>query len=528
MLLPNNPDVDTEVLNDKLNAITAHRRRATPLLASPEIEALQAGQAAPGVPAAHSFPTRAPGLRGLVKSLPLVGPVAVAAYRRTHDILSPGLNWKQRLRLLPLIGAFAAWTSSVVRLNTVRQQIALELIALRRAQHDAHRTSEQLAARIQQLHDLQQSQAGQLSQIDAAQTQRSTELAALQAAQTQVLDAVRQDQAAHALALDAVGLQQAALACATEAIDQKQAAQAQAMQLVDQALAACARQLAQLDALNLATKLDLYDAFTHSTMAGAVHTANRIASLTRELRQLTEPAEHSNAPSDILQHHVSASLDNFYLEFEDTFRGSRQDITERLKVYLPYLKNFRTDATAQALDLGCGRGEWLALMRGQGISATGLDLNPLMVETCRIYGLQAHCGDAIQYLRQQPQDSLAIITGFHIIEHLPFATLLELFDAALRALRPDGLIIFETPNPENLAVGACNFHYDPTHLKPIVPAVAEFIAHQRGFAQAQILRLHPYPPSHQLPADSEIANRINTALYGPQDYAVLAWKTHAN
>ena len=116
--------------------------------------------------------------------------------------------------------------------------------------------------------------------------------------------------------------------------------------------------------------------------------------------------------------------------------------------------------------------------------------------------------------------------GFHIIEHLPFDTLLALFDAALKALRPDGMVIFETPNPENLLVGACNFYYDPTHLNPIVPTVAEFIARQRGFAKAEILRLHPYPDSHRLVEDSEIAKRFNNALYGPQDFALLASKTH--
>jgi O-antigen chain-terminating methyltransferase len=134
--------------------------------------------------------------------------------------------------------------------------------------------------------------------------------------------------------------------------------------------------------------------------------------------------------------------------------------------------------------------------------------------------------DAIQYLSLQPPGSLAVVTGFHIIEHLPFETLLALFDAALKALRPDGMVIFETPNPENLLVGACNFYCDPTHLNPIVPTVAEFIARQRGFAKAEILRLHPYPNSHRLVEDSEIAKRFNNALYGPQDFALLASKTH--
>jgi len=162
------------------------------------------------------------------------------------------------------------------------------------------------------------------------------------------------------------------------------------------------------------------------------------------------------------------------------------------------------------------------------LQAVGIDLNSQMVTVCKERGLAAEYGDAIDYLRRQPEGSLAAVTGFHIIEHLPFDVLIALFDAALHAVRKDGLIIFETPNPENLMVGACNFYSDPTHLHPIVPTVAEFMARQRGFARAEILRLHPYPTELQIAEDSDAARRVNQALYGPQDYAVIAWKTYAN
>jgi O-antigen chain-terminating methyltransferase len=105
--------------------------------------------------------------------------------------------------------------------------------------------------------------------------------------------------------------------------------------------------------------------------------------------------------------------------------------------------------------------------------------------------------------------------------------LIALFDAALRALRADGMVIFETPNPENISVGACSFYYDPTHRHPIAPAVAEFIARQRGFARTAILRLNPLPDSRLIPENTEVAHRFNSTFYGPQDYAVIAWKTDA-
>lgn len=224
----------------------------------------------------------------------------------------------------------------------------------------------------------------------------------------------------------------------------------------------------------------------------------------------------------------SPTGDTFYIDFENAFRGTREDITERLTVYLPYLDKLIGDATAHLVDIGCGRGEWLALMGQHGIQATGVDLNRDMVQACLDQGFDAQCTDALHYLRQQPQGSLAAVTGFHIIEHLPFKLLLSLFDAALRALRPGGLVIFETPNPENLVVGACYFYSDPTHNSPIVPGVAHFMARQRGFDQVEILPLHPYPDSYFLPEDSELAKRFNRAFYGPQDYAILARKAYAN
>ncbi len=102
--------------------------------------------------------------------------------------------------------------------------------------------------------------------------------------------------------------------------------------------------------------------------------------------------------------------------------------------------------------------------------------------------------------------------------------MIALFDAARHALCPGGVIIFETPNPENLKVGACNFYFDPTHLHPIVPQVAEFMARQRGFAHAEILRLHPYPDDHLLHGGTAVEALINKELFGAQDYAVIGRK----
>nr|WP_315481682.1 class I SAM-dependent methyltransferase [uncultured Undibacterium sp.] len=296
--------------------------------------------------------------------------------------------------------------------------------------------------------------------------------------------------------------------------------------------------MSALEHLSLQTRIQSLESVSQQVSNANIERDNRLANLVREIRQInTRPTPVPEAQvSDTkmvqrieqIDEVVVPGLDGFYLEFEDNFRGTPEDISARLQVYLPYLSRFANDATATVVDIGCGRGEWLKLLQKNSIQAVGIDMNSAMVDACVEQGLIAYCQDAIKYLQQQPESSLAAITGFHIIEHLPFKLLLSLFDAALRALRSDGVIVFETPNPENLAVGACNFYFDPTHLNPIVPAVAQFMAKQRGFAKAEILRLHPYPDDFKVVEDSELAKRFNAALYGPQDFAVIAWKTNAN
>jgi 2-polyprenyl-3-methyl-5-hydroxy-6-metoxy-1,4-benzoquinol methylase len=217
-------------------------------------------------------------------------------------------------------------------------------------------------------------------------------------------------------------------------------------------------------------------------------------------------------------------FDRFYTAFEDRFRGSMEDIKSRLQVYLPYVQRAIVETqTNRVLDIGCGRGEWLELLQAQNISAVGVDMNTDMVRKCNSRGLEAHCADAITYLRAMPKASVAVVTGFHIIEHLPFPTMIAMIDAAFEALCENGIVIFETPNPENLNVGACTFYYDPTHLHPIVPAFAEFTVLQRGFKVAEIVRLHPRH-TEQLQDSSEVALRLNEIVYGPQDFAVIAKK----
>lgn len=220
-------------------------------------------------------------------------------------------------------------------------------------------------------------------------------------------------------------------------------------------------------------------------------------------------------------------LEKFYLDFEAQFRGSTAEIKQRQQVYLSYFDKILAQPIEQRkmfVDIGCGRGEWLELLSEQGVPAIGIDSNAKMVDACLQNGYAAKVADGIEFLKRQEKSSLSGVSGFHIIEHLPFEKLIALFDAAYAALSEDGILIFETPNPENLIIGACNFYYDPTHLKPIVPDVAQFIAKQRGFRHVEIKRLHPFPDDYQMSGDTQLAQTLNKFLFSAQDYAVIARK----
>jgi 2-polyprenyl-3-methyl-5-hydroxy-6-metoxy-1,4-benzoquinol methylase len=186
-------------------------------------------------------------------------------------------------------------------------------------------------------------------------------------------------------------------------------------------------------------------------------------------------------------------IEAFYLAFENEFRGDRDLIKTRLRFYFPIVERVKAaTGAAIAVDVGCGRGEWLELLQEQGYAATGVDLNRSMVEECRSRGLNVELTDAIDYLRRVPPESLSLVTGFHIVEHLPFTQLFHLFQESMRVLVPGGMAIFETPNPECPYVSNYSFYLDPTHRNPVPRELLCFAARQAGFRSARIERLQAY------------------------------------
>lgn len=216
--------------------------------------------------------------------------------------------------------------------------------------------------------------------------------------------------------------------------------------------------------------------------------------------------------------------DTFYRAFEDRYRGSREVIAQRLRAYLPFIEPLAAlHAPARALDIGCGRGEWLEVAGEAGFDARGVDIDDGMLAACRVRGLQVDTADGLQTLRALPDASLAMVSAFHVVEHIPFDDVRALAAEALRVLQPGGLLILETPNPENLTVGASSFYRDPSHLRPIPPELLAFAAEHTGFARQLVVRL-------QEPAELHGAGTVGLAhvLDGVSpDYAVVAQKAAA-
>jgi O-antigen chain-terminating methyltransferase len=134
-------------------------------------------------------------------------------------------------------------------------------------------------------------------------------------------------------------------------------------------------------------------------------------------------------------------------------------------------------------------------------------------------------GDALAFLRGLADDSVLAISAFHLAEHLDFPTLLRLVAECRRVLKPQGLLILETPNPENIWVATHTFHHDPTHGNPLTPASLEFLVNHHGLETVAVLRLHPYPDEARLPGNDPVTERLNAMTCGGQDFAVVAKKT---
>lgn len=182
-----------------------------------------------------------------------------------------------------------------------------------------------------------------------------------------------------------------------------------------------------------------------------------------------------------------------YVGFEDKFRGSESSIRARQADYVEYFKG-----QSNVLDVGCGRGEFLDLLRENNISAKGLDLNPEMIEACKSRGLDATVADARSYLQGVADESLGGLIAIQVVEHLQPQYLNEMLGLAFDKLRPGGRIVLETINPACWVAFFESFIRDLTHVKPIHPETLQYLLQASGFANVEIVYRAPIAPEGRL------------------------------
>ncbi len=211
--------------------------------------------------------------------------------------------------------------------------------------------------------------------------------------------------------------------------------------------------------------------------------------------------------------------------FGDRFRGSPEHVRAGQSAYLRW---FPDAGAGPVVDLGCGRGEFLDLLRARGIVAIGIESDPELVLAGRARGLDVRPGDAVAELHRCEDASLGGVVAFQVIEHLPFPRLLELLALARRKLRPGGRLVLETVNVQSVFPWTRAWSMDPTHRHPVHPETLRFLAEQAGFAEVEIVFSGPVDERTRLEEgpdldrESRNARRLNELLFAPQDHALVA------
>ena len=256
----------------------------------------------------------------------------------------------------------------------------------------------------------------------------------------------------------------------------------------------------------------------------------RVSTLERRARAIASGAAHASQPEQPDAAPPPAASSGFdYVGFERRFRGDPALVLETMKErYLDLLRG-----NAPVLDVGCGRGELLAVLRDEGVPAAGVDLDAGMVAEAVELDLDVHQDDAVAFLRAQPEGAFGSIISTQLEEHLELDSLLQLIELAATQLRPGGVFIAETPNPGALFVLGNSYVMDPTHVRPLHPALMAFLCEGGGFQRVEVRFFAPADGYHlpliDDPQAPEWTSKINQAftqlndtIFGPQDYAVVA------
>jgi len=244
------------------------------------------------------------------------------------------------------------------------------------------------------------------------------------------------------------------------------------------------------------------------------------------IRRMVNAQSSSVAPQSLALPLSAVVMDDaLYVSLEDHFRGDKETVHQRQLQYLPYIRDIVSDEFP-LIDLGCGRGEWLQVLKENHIAARGIDSNTACVAACTENNLSASLGELLDTLTHLPDASCGSITMFQVLEHLPFDVVVNVLREARRVLIPGGVFIGEVPNSETLRVGASTFWIDPTHQRPLFPAVLAFLASSVGFSGVTGEYSSPLAPTPDLTGLPENASKtildLHHAINGPGDFALIA------
>jgi 2-polyprenyl-3-methyl-5-hydroxy-6-metoxy-1,4-benzoquinol methylase len=346
-----------------------------------------------------------------------------------------------------------------------------------------------IAMHTEGLRDLS-SRIAALGQLQAAWADQARRLEALERQQSEIQQQMRQQQERSAEHLESLRTRYLELAAAQSAAEERASSHYQEFTLTRDRVLRAERRLRQFLAVGAANG------------AAAAHQSARL-------------------PPD-----PDTQID--YASFEDRLRKS-EEVKEKQRGYVAYFAG-----QAPVLDLGCGKGEFLELMREAGIEAKGLDADLDMIVRCEEKGLDVEQCDALDYLARQPDDCVGAIFSAQVIEHLTSAQLSALITLVWRKLRPGGVVVLETLNPESLFVHYKWFWMDPSHVRLVHPQTLQFLLESAGFgavtsrfaSPANVLSIPQLEGSGLAPIEefNRATDYLNKLLYSDQEYALIAKK----